>query len=529
MARRILLLLASWLAFNAPTFGQNNALEGNFRISGTVVHAQTGAPLRRVEVSLNIMNQADPVRSVFSDAQGHFVFDHLAAGKYGLAGQKHGFARQGYEQHENFWTGIAVGANFQSEGIVFRLFPDAAISGVISDNQGDAVGGAEVLLFRRGVESGRIGTIQEQDITADEEGHYHFTHLQPGTYFIAVFGEPWYAGMSREMAHSQLDMAYPATFYPGVTDSKSATAITVNSGDQVKADILLTAVPGVHLQVRPPIGKYSSYEVNIEQRLFGTYSLSVKKESTQYPQELKLSGLTPGEFIIHVQPEDSDTSWSQPLTLSADIALDASLGTASGLTGTVKLAGQYMSGQALVRLHNLDTDAMPTAPIKPDGQFTFTDVVEPGNYEVIVDGIADAAIQQISAVGADTKGLTLHIERAGTVQLNIVLSLGLAQVEGFAEKDGKPASQTMILLVPEDFEHCGSNIRRDQSDSDGTFTLRDAPPGKYRVVAIQNGWDLAWTDPAVLKPYLQHAEPLRVVANQKYKVRVQVQGPANQN
>jgi hypothetical protein len=81
----------------------------------------------------------------------------------------------------------------------------------------------------------------------------------------------------------------------------------------------------------------------------------------------------------------------------------------------------------------------------------------------------------------------------------------------------------MILLVPEDYEHDALSVRRDQSDSDGTFVLRDAAPGKYRVVAIQNGWDLEWSNPSVLKPYLKQSESVQVAANQKYQVKIAVQ------
>jgi len=38
-------------------------------------------------------------------------------------------------------------------------------------------------------------------------------------------------------------------------------------------------------------------------------------------------------------------------------------------------------------------------------------------------------------------------------------------------------------------------FRRDQSDSDGSFSLRDAAPGKYTVVAIEDGWELEWAAP----------------------------------
>ena len=66
-------------------------------------------------------------------------------------------------------------------------------------------------------------------------------------------------------------------------------------------------------------------------------------------------------------------------------------------------------------------------------------------------------------------------------------------------------------------------FRRDQSDSDGTFTLREILPGRYTVVAIERGWELDWQDPAVLKPYLARGEVLDVVANKTYKLSLTLQ------
>jgi hypothetical protein len=117
----------------------------------------------------------------------------------------------------------------------------------------------------------------------------------------------------------------------------------------------------------------------------------------------------------------------------------------------------------------------------------------------------------------------VKITRVGDIHLIIELTQGLARIEGTALKDGKPSPQTMILLVPDDFERNPAAIRRDQSDSDGTFVLRFALPGKYTIVAVPDGWNLEWQDPQVLRPYLGHGERLQVAANQKYQVKVQVQ------
>ena len=58
----------------------------------------------------------------------------------------------------------------------------------------------------------------------------------------------------------------------------------------------------------------------------------------------------------------------------------------------------------------------------------------------------------------------------------------------------------MIVLVPQDAANNSPLFRRDQSDSDGSFTLLNVVPGQYTVLALAQGWDLEWGNPAVLHP-----------------------------
>jgi hypothetical protein len=81
----------------------------------------------------------------------------------------------------------------------------------------------------------------------------------------------------------------------------------------------------------------------------------------------------------------------------------------------------------------------------------------------------------------------------------------------------------MVVLVPQDIANNALLFRRDQSDSDGSFTLANAVPGSYTVIAIANGWDLDWTNPAVLQPYLKRGEAVQVPADGKLQVKVKVQ------
>jgi hypothetical protein len=80
----------------------------------------------------------------------------------------------------------------------------------------------------------------------------------------------------------------------------------------------------------------------------------------------------------------------------------------------------------------------------------------------------------------------------------------------------------MIVLVPQDIQHNSILVRRDQSDSDGTFSLYNVLPGSYIVVAIQDGWNLPWLNPDVLHPYLKTGTTVNVSPRRRYDIKVDV-------
>jgi hypothetical protein len=68
----------------------------------------------------------------------------------------------------------------------------------------------------------------------------------------------------------------------------------------------------------------------------------------------------------------------------------------------------------------------------------------------------------------------------------------------------------MIVLVPRNIEGNRDLFRRDQSDLDGTFSLQNVVPGSYTIVAIEDGWDLDWSEPQVIAGYLKRGRPIEV-------------------
>jgi len=81
----------------------------------------------------------------------------------------------------------------------------------------------------------------------------------------------------------------------------------------------------------------------------------------------------------------------------------------------------------------------------------------------------------------------------------------------------------MIVLAPRDLKGNPALFRRDQSDSDGSFALNFVVPGRYTLLAIEDGWDLEWADPAVLQRYIAGGESVQIAPNQETDVSVKVQ------
>ena len=526
-----------------------------FRISGTVVNSVTEQALSKTEVSIGRAIGPESVQSVTTNEDGRFQFVNLTAGKYWLQARRTGFSPQRFNQHEDFSTAIVVGPNLESEDLIFRVVPDASITGTITDEQNEPVRNARVLLFRTGLLNGTDST-RMREASTDDQGRYHLSHLRSGTFLVAVSAQPWYAEFGRarrvvtvdgdsvsenesssdseqqERKQSEFDVTYPITFYPGATDANGATPLVVKPGDRVVADIGLNPVPALHLHISDPnIDPSQGVNVTLKQHLFGSFETPVPAQTTDIKKgEVEISGVPPGQFTVSFikfqLSGEMPAGREKNVNLTDDAQIDLSDSSAvPSISGIVRLdGGRALSQLAIIQFSNRTSNQGFGAQTSANGEFVVRDGnVPPGRYVVSVFNLPNALLKGITATGAKVTGHSVEITTGASVHLELTVSQGVGRVDGTALRDGKPFAGAMIVLVPRDIENNSTLVRRDQSDSDGTFTLQDVLPGAYTVVAIENGWDLEWLNPAVLQPYLKKSEQVNVAARQKYNVKVAVQ------
>jgi hypothetical protein len=537
---------------------------GHYRIAGTVVNALTGEPVRRATVAILSIAESRTLRSVVSDEDGRFALEGLSAAKVQLISSKRGYGTAFYDQHGDYNSAIVTGEGQETENLIFRLTPQAILRGVITADGGDPVEGAKVMLFykpRSHNPGDRI--VQADSATTDDTGAYEFTNLTPGEFLLAVKAEPWYA-LRRSSDNSgvrsdgdpaaALDVAYPVTYFDSTTDEASASPITLSAGSRAEANIALHALPALHLLVQSGKQEESREQTELRQTVFGTEILALRPGLADDSKPIRwgeFSGLAPG----HYELEQGDPPRLLDLDAAASQQIDPSAGTpAASISGTLQTASGSSSGSAAIdeitlTLNPLDGSSrqQPLRTTTLKGQFNFGSV-PPGSWTLwAASSGKEWQIFSIAADGKTRSGNQLTVQDRA-LSLAVTVSDRATRIEGFARKtgvpgdgslssgwktgvpgdgslssgwkDGKGLAGVMIVLVPQNPGANAGLFRRDQSDSDGSFALLDVIPGQYKIVAIEDGWELDWARPEVIARYLSQGVAVSIEGNTGKLIRL---------
>lgn len=497
---------------------------GPYRIAGTLVNAITGEPVRRATVEVLSEENSRTVQSASSDGDGRFSLDHLPAAKYQLTASKRGFRTAFYDEHDEFSTAIVTGPDQETSHLVFRLTPGAILRGVISGDGGDVVEGARVMLFKRPLHPLQgERTTQADAANTDDSGAYEFSNLSAGEYLLAVVAEPWYAlhgtqgpprpRLAASPANTELDVVYPVSYFDSTTEESGATPIVLAPGAHDEANMTLHAVPALHFSIavpHRPDGSVSHAE--LRQTVFGVDVADRGSDFSSIRQDetMEFSGVAPGHYEL-VQGEPARVV---DLELNSSQQVEVNGGTPShAINGLLQNAsGKPFTADLSLTLNRIDQGRgqnLYATIAHRDGRFVF-EAVTPGSFTLTA--ILGNRILPIVSSGSSAAQHAGNILTLRDRPLNLVVNVSeiATRVDGVARRDGKGIAGVMVVLLPKDPQAWPALTRRDQSDSDGTFTLRDVAPGQYTLVAIADGWALDWSRPAQMARYLPQGSAVTV-------------------
>jgi hypothetical protein len=399
-----------------------------YRISGTLLNSMQGTPIASGSISAESdracgSSSATPA-AVTSDARGHFSLALPCAGVWRLTASAQGFATQMFEQHGTLSTGVVLSAAQPAFDLTFRIAPNSSITGIVLDEAGERVRDAKVTLLALPAANDLEDSLPLSTTETDDRGAYEFPNLLPGDYQVAVHTQPWYTlalhgtrgfatpASAPAAADPSLDVTYPITYYPDVTDAHAATSLHLGGGADQQADIHLSPIPSIHLilpagyrpnpdgpQFRrtvhaPPIRQISALgETDFE-----------PTSVTLTDQGIDIGGLAPGEYV-EMEPEFDrrERSFkesrftiargaphavdlaSMPVSTSLVNPYDSHAAVPSArLLGSVLFEGKPASGAMLLLVSAAggQRPGIHRQQSNTDGSFTF-DHLNPGKYILV--------------------------------------------------------------------------------------------------------------------------------------------------
>jgi protocatechuate 3,4-dioxygenase beta subunit len=281
----VAVLLASVVSLASPADAGFPPGEGTGSISGTVV-GPGGVPLEGVFVT---GGSAFSFAQTMTDADGTYVLDGLVAGYYGVAFNAppgSGLAGEYYDDSPFSPTPVRVFDEQITPDIDAELEPGGAVSGVVTDPQGDPVEGVEIEVGSWSVFGfSTFGSSAE----TDADGTYVADGLPPGYYRIQAF-PPTGSGLTPQYYDGQylFDLADPV-FVPATTEV---------------ADVDFQLEPGAELsgtvtdQGGAPL---AGVIVSAQGDDFGSFA----ETTTAANGTWTLDGLLPGDYRLRFDPSSA--------------------------------------------------------------------------------------------------------------------------------------------------------------------------------------------------------------------------------
>jgi protocatechuate 3,4-dioxygenase beta subunit len=538
-----ILLPAILIAFStliAPSARAQNtgSVQEKSTIAGTVVDAVSGQPLKGADVKLRgVASESDPIPqsvSTSTDASGKFTLEGVSPGRYNLFASHDGYVNN---NRDGAWTRtktMSVASGQHINDVVFRLLPNAAFAGHVTNEAGKPVRGASVQAMKSSYPRGRRELHEVAHAVTNDAGEYEMTGLAPGKYYVR--SKP----PASLKAKPGSNKSYVPLYYPAANDQSHSVALVLRAGEElVGIDMTLAPVHTLHIRGVVVNARTSLPSKEAEVTLLSdqgeTIFLPGKNFSAGGQANFDLPGVPPGSYVIVAQqpssPREPQTIWGWTSVEVKDTNLEhveVVVGPGVDVSGRIRIEGDTaldlskedlgkelssMTGalepQEATSLAHLTPD-MDTVSVKPDGTFLFREIPQ-GNYRVIFFPVpAGFYLHSGGAVDVLETGVTVGLGHSPAA-LELVLSSRAGRIDGTVESDDQVVAGVSVVLVPDGKDRGEPNYYRQAvTDQSGRFAMRNIVPGDYTLFAWEQIDRGAYFDPEFLAQYEDRGRAIHI-------------------
>ena len=473
-------------------------------ISGQVLDAATGQPIKMALLQLRPETESTRPSQSRADDSGTYSLDNIAPGRYRLSAVRNGYLRQEYgaksPNHPGVLLDVRSGQNLSD--LMIRLTAQAAISGKVVDDRGEAIVNVSVQAMRYGFANGKTQLSVTKGALTNDLGEYRIFGLPPGRYYISAVAQdlsPAPALASKEDAESD---GFVPVFYPGATDAGGAASIEVSGGQDYRgADLRLVRTHTVRIRgvVQSAVpGKAGRFMIRLMPPNSGIFGIVAGKFTSSIgPKgEFELQNVAPGSYVLSAEYIVNGNRYSTRQLLDVGASVPESvrlvIGPGTEISGRVRIGDGTSESLSAVRIKLTPSDSTmfesKEALVSADGSFAFLHVAA-DTYTVEVRNLPDGAYLKSIRLG-DQDVLKSHLlvpEGGVGAKLEVVGSKNGGKIDGaVVTAEQKPAPGISVVVVPDTEDAIRSDLLRlVSSDQHGVFSVSGVAPGKYRAFAVE--------------------------------------------
>ena len=368
--------LLGFLILTQISLSADGQVREPYKMRGIVVNRNDGAPVRRCHLVAGPTgrdrdgNGDSSQVTADTDDGGSFALSVPTSGRWLLRASCYGYRQQAFDEHDGFSSAVVLTQQQPTIELVFRLTPDATISGFVLDEANEPIGHAQISLHL----ANPVGVDNSQSLrnhistTTDDRGHYELADLGPGNYRVSVQAKPWYATVEPTLLSPQwqtpadpsLDVVYPVTWFPGVVDPELAATLTLKGGENRQADFQFQPVPSVHLRipVSALIPRGSRGEMvrfpHVQSVPFGIAPANLQMKIDGQGQ-VDVGGLTPGLYRVQFPDGPSQRAHVDLIQIVPGNPTTLDLSTAA-VTATVQIRINGVEGSKSIPTRFVDAE-----------------------------------------------------------------------------------------------------------------------------------------------------------------------------
>ncbi len=479
-------------------------------VTGQVINALTGEPIRRVLVRIND-------RAILTTHEGKFEFDQFTGTNGNLQATKPGYY---LSTDPSDSLALSLTSDQLADPIEVRLYPEALFTGTVTAPDGEPIPHLPVTARRSTFDGFSHRWNQTAQGQTDSHGNFRLP-VPPGDYKL----ETRYTPRSGQSSEAILPVSLPQA-----TSSNTLDMIRISSGEQQHFDLhpetsrlyeAVTSIEGMPDRAYPTIVARSNTGAIIPVALnhngpsdefrmqlpTGTYTITATvngPDSSAYAQTLvtipdhDISGV-----ILHLTPNSG---------IPVELQLDQSLSTTTSTTSdNVTPPNLQQLGIVLVSTEPDHDNAV--VGLAPTRNQSFNFVAPPGTYHLQARNRGQWYVKAVNYGTSDLlqQDLVISPGSSGT-PIRITVSNQTSALQGTLRLNGKPATCWLYLIPTTPSADPLIFLR---SSASGSYNSAYLPPGGYQAIAFEHRYSADLRDPETLARFSTYVHTITANAGDK--------------